>query len=469
MERLEKIIQEVTRKMREFAKTYHMIDLWKDHELVYSIPYEQLFIPENIFCLCAYVLCLEFEGRLDESDAIINQLPEKSYLKIGLQIANPTVSWKEFYESVKYITEKDNGTILVVLTAGRPYLLNGFNDFSRIGFLLPKHRQEFISFIGFLYPDQDAQFLYNLCLAEYYYQINKLFEAEILVSKTIHALEKNDDLRMLFVALFLQAKILRANGTVTKSGSYVKEIRQRVKEKGISEFYFNIDAVEVYNALFDGDYSMVNKWMAGDAPDEYGNFNMLDLFRYMVKMRCYLVDENPTAVIALAEKLRPYLEKGKRHIDICEIDLLESMAFYSAGDKKQSFLALERSLKMVKRRQYYRLVADEGTRIITILIEYIKEKGETDFLMKILDLTRNMAVKYPLYLKPRYKNNQEFSKMEIEILNLLQQGKSKEEIADYFFISVNTVKYHMKKIYAKLGASTPHHAVWHARLLGLIK
>lgn len=37
---------------------------------------------------------------------------------------------------------------------------------------------------------------------------------------------------------------------------------------------------------------MFFNWFKNDAPDEYGDFNMLDLFRYMVKLRCYLISVN---------------------------------------------------------------------------------------------------------------------------------------------------------------------------------
>ena len=46
--------------------------------------------------------------------------------------------------------------------------------------------------------------------------------------------------------------------------------------------------------------------------------------------------------------------------------------------------------------------------------------------------------------------------------------KNKEEIGRYFFISLNTVKYHLKKIYAKLEASSSTQAVWNAKWLGVI-
>lgn len=56
----------------------------------------------------------------------------------------------------------------------------------------------------------------------------------------------------------------------------------------------------------------------------------------------------------------------------------------------------------------------------------------------------------------------------IDVLSLLEQGKTKEEIAEYFFISVNTVKFHIKNIYTKLGAGNVAQAVWNARVMGVI-
>lgn len=88
--------------------------------------------------------------------------------------------------------------------------------------------------------------------------------------------------------------------------------------------------------------------------------------------------------------------------------------------------------------------------------------------MEMIEITRKMAIEHPLYLKVMFQNNKTFTQMEIDILKLLEQGKSKEEISRYFFITINIVKYHMKKIYSKLGVSYPLHAVWQAKLIHLI-
>ena len=60
------------------------------------------------------------------------------------------------------------------------------------------------------------------------------------------------------------------------------------------------------------------------------------------------------------------------------------------------------------------------------------------------------------------------SEREIEVLRLLSDGLTYQEIAQTMFVSVNTVKSHLKSIYGKLGVHNRREAVARARLLRLI-
>lgn len=51
------------------------------------------------------------------------------------------------------------------------------------------------------------------------------------------------------------------------------------------------------------------------------------------------------------------------------------------------------------------------------------------------------------------------SARELQVLSVLSTGASYEEIAARLFISVDTVKSHLKRIFVKLGAKTGAHAV----------
>src|SRR5689334_3931201 len=57
---------------------------------------------------------------------------------------------------------------------------------------------------------------------------------------------------------------------------------------------------------------------------------------------------------------------------------------------------------------------------------------------------------------------------EQEVLLLLSEGLSDREIAARLFLSVGTVKWHIKNIYAKLGVDRRTQAVKRARELNLI-
>ena len=60
------------------------------------------------------------------------------------------------------------------------------------------------------------------------------------------------------------------------------------------------------------------------------------------------------------------------------------------------------------------------------------------------------------------------SRQEARILSLLCEGFSNPEISTALHVSIDTVKYHLKHIFEKLGANGRAHAASRAHSLGLI-
>ncbi len=60
------------------------------------------------------------------------------------------------------------------------------------------------------------------------------------------------------------------------------------------------------------------------------------------------------------------------------------------------------------------------------------------------------------------------SKREVEVLELLAQGFSNQEVADKLFVSLNTTKTHISNIYSKLNVKRRTQAIQKARDLALI-
>ena len=62
----------------------------------------------------------------------------------------------------------------------------------------------------------------------------------------------------------------------------------------------------------------------------------------------------------------------------------------------------------------------------------------------------------------------EISSREYDVLRLLAEGHSNQEIADRLFVSSNTVKTHLAHLYGKMGVSRRTQAVTRAKSLRLI-
>jgi LuxR family maltose regulon positive regulatory protein len=60
------------------------------------------------------------------------------------------------------------------------------------------------------------------------------------------------------------------------------------------------------------------------------------------------------------------------------------------------------------------------------------------------------------------------SEREIEILQLISEGQSNQEIGAQLYLSLNTVKAHTRNIYGKLGVNSRTQASARARALGIL-
>lgn len=71
--------------------------------------------------------------------------------------------------------------------------------------------------------------------------------------------------------------------------------------------------------------------------------------------------------------------------------------------------------------------------------------------------------------KPILPTNSGISKREIEVLQLMSEGLSNQEIADRLFVSLNTVKTHSSNLFMKLDAKRRTQAIQKAKEIGLIQ
>jgi DNA-binding CsgD family transcriptional regulator len=105
---------------------------------------------------------------------------------------------------------------------------------------------------------------------------------------------------------------------------------------------------------------------------------------------------------------------------------------------------------------------------IWLALKLSKPKIETVIVEKEVYVTRNDPDSYRDVLNTSLISQLKLSKRELEILNLMAQGHSNEEIAAIIFVSLSTVKTHNQNLFVKLDVKRRTQAIEKAKRLNLI-
>jgi LuxR family maltose regulon positive regulatory protein len=184
-----------------------------------------------------------------------------------------------------------------------------------------------------------------------------------------------------------------------------------------------------------------------------------------------------TAQPALAlQRLEPALHRasaGKRWGHVIEIWLLQALAYQMSHDEPQALSALAEAVRLGEPEGYIRTFVDEGPPMEALLSQLRKrdhKKGPTPYLDKLLAVFPQERKPHRAAGKPTKADRmpEPLSQRELEVLQLLVQGRSNQEIAQELVIAIDTVKRHISHIFSKLGVTNRVQAVKQARELGLL-
>ena len=129
---------------------------------------------------------------------------------------------------------------------------------------------------------------------------------------------------------------------------------------------------------------------------------------------------------------------------------------------------LERALTLAESGGYVRVFVDEGPPMAHLLYEALKQKIAPDYVQRLL---KAFSLEEPEKAKaqsPERDLIEPLSDREIEILQLIAEGLTNQEIGARLYLSLNTVKVHTRNIYGKLDVNSRTQAAARARTLGIL-
>jgi LuxR family maltose regulon positive regulatory protein len=145
--------------------------------------------------------------------------------------------------------------------------------------------------------------------------------------------------------------------------------------------------------------------------------------------------------------------------------VLRALATPTAADRLERFCEV---LARAKPEGYVRTFLDLGAPMVAALREAAARGIAPGYVSCLLDAHGNGSVQTESEPAAQDALVEPLSEREIEVLHLLSTGRTYQEIATAISVSLNTVKTHLKHIYAKLGVRNRRAAAARAEELGLV-
>jgi LuxR family transcriptional regulator, maltose regulon positive regulatory protein len=174
--------------------------------------------------------------------------------------------------------------------------------------------------------------------------------------------------------------------------------------------------------------------------------------------------------------LRWHLEEaqaqGRRGSEI-EILMLQALALWERDAKERAVSTLTQALTLAEPEGYVRTFVDEGPEMALLVSEVLEaqQRGQlhppvpAHYLRKLLTALEQAASSAT---PPTAELPEPLSERELEVLILIEAGKSNRRIAQELFVTAGTVKTHIRSIYRKLDAHSRTQALVRARELNLL-
>lgn len=316
--------------------------------------------------------------------------------------------------------------------------------------------------------------IYGLAL----YESGQLIEAESHLSDTIDVISKTlpQDWVILAVLSLFRARTLLENSTLD-SMELLDDAEKRAHSNNLSRLLEAIE-YEHYRVSISDPESQKPTFLAAAVSD-------IDASRTNYHFLCEGSHD------AQIHELRLLVNSGysRRAIEIIGLQLedqsiqhwlrrkiklmiLLALAYYHDNQDSTAKTVLTNAISLAEPQSYVCTFLEEGNHCLTLLSSLkLESRRLSSFVDKIFALTEHETSVLEIATQKITAQSdliEQLTKREMKILNLVANGASNKEIADQCFISYNTVKFHMKNLYGKLGAKNRVGLITEATRLKLI-
>ena len=186
--------------------------------------------------------------------------------------------------------------------------------------------------------------------------------------------------------------------------------------------------------------------------------------------RVHLAQGNLSAALIGLQAYRQQVEAMGWKDELLKTRVLEAVALDVHSDKEKALRVLGEALALAEPNGFIRVFLDEGAAMLRLLSEAAARGMMPSYTGKLLaafeaETQKTAGPSLPAAGQPLVEP---LSSRELEVLQLIAQGLSNDEIGKRLFLALDTVKGHNRRIFDKLQVQRRTEAVARARELGLL-
>jgi LuxR family maltose regulon positive regulatory protein len=272
------------------------------------------------------------------------------------------------------------------------------------------------------------------------------------------------------------ALLKQSQGEASAAQDALRESAQLLEHPGVSPptQLYNL-ACRVLIALAQGDTGAATHLAEQfPAPEEVESFPARRLIM-LARARLLLAQDERAAAAEQLESLHRMASRADWETAFIETRALQALA---ATTPEEALAFLTEALKLAEPEGYVRTFIDLGEPMAELLHRAESRDTDSDYVSQLLTafdaggLRTREAGEIEGSPAPPPPGSlaliEPLSERELEVLGLLVEGQTYQEIAQSLYVSINTVKTHLKNIYGKLGVSNRREATAKAKELNLL-
>ncbi|HLZ58192.1 MAG TPA: LuxR C-terminal-related transcriptional regulator [Ktedonosporobacter sp.] len=342
------------------------------------------------------------------------------------------------------------------------------------------------------------------CLFVISYSWNRLEEAPDWLERLRRQAQNWQQMQLLATTEIFSAQLGLAKGDLAAAQEALHQLEILLGQGALAYHAPWITVLRVQLWLAQGDLATATEWAAQSTVAEQ-SWSPLRRWELLMLVRVLLADSQYERAFEILERFRQHLDREGVIDTVLEFRALSFVALHHMGKREQAQQVAGRLFAMTEPEGHLRVYLDEGLQMRQALCALIAQSGDTASDAEEAGITRSYVRRLLAAFEEEEQQKQAKEEMpqsllsspgngqgiaptkpgtgkrsnttafiepltrrEQEVLHLLAEGASNQQIAETLVIQLSTVKKHVSSLLLKLGAESRTQAIAQARTFSLL-